>query len=106
VLPTAAGSIPATASGVAAITFAAGHFDKLVNREFVDFDVQIGHVTLLFLGGAVPSHAPWTRRHDTPFSAVHGPCDAGHQPLPRGLLLGEKQGAVTTAGFSCNERGP
>ena len=55
VLPAAARSIPAAAAGVAAITFAAGHFVKLVNPEFVDFNVQIGHVTLLFLGRATPS---------------------------------------------------
>jgi len=30
-------------------TVAAGHFVKLVNREFVGFNVQIGHVIPLFL---------------------------------------------------------
>jgi hypothetical protein len=55
VLPATARSIPATAAGVGAITFAAGHFVKLVNRELVDFNVQIGHVTLLFWEGTIPS---------------------------------------------------
>jgi hypothetical protein len=54
---TAAGAracpIPSAATAAALTTrHAAGHFVKPVNRQLIDFNVQIGHVTLLFWEGS------------------------------------------------------
>ena len=51
VLPTTTRSFTATATGVSAVTLAAAHFIQFVHRQFVDFNVQVGHVALQFFGG-------------------------------------------------------
>jgi hypothetical protein len=49
------GSFTTATTGTGLITLARGYFVQLVNRELVEFNVQIGHVTLLLWEGTIPS---------------------------------------------------